>query len=363
MGNRFQPTACPLCHDGFDDPVEYREHLAFMHDLVDDEGAETTLAEAEPEALPQPAPPAPIVAPLESVPVGAAWPARPALTDPVAVRVDRRVLPGLVLAIALQLVLALIGLTLVGDDAASELTSASGPNEATVSSHDGDPAPGRESARNAGSAGATTAPPTTVAPTVDTRGDQARADAFTLRTSDFPAGWQQLDPSDLGGDEDTGDVGPDCTAPDDPTETDALTGESPTAFAHDTSFAFGGALVLRTERDAIRTMDVIRELTPCFGEQMLAGAGEGAPSGVSISHGEFSPLGYPTYGDETTATSMPVTFSGPGGRVPLRLDVLAVRRDRAVAFVMVIVGANDFTPQQERSMLSAVADRMAPRSI
>ena len=46
MGTRFQTTACPLCRDEFDDPVEYREHLAFMHDLVDDEGAETTLPEA-----------------------------------------------------------------------------------------------------------------------------------------------------------------------------------------------------------------------------------------------------------------------------------------------------------------------------
>jgi hypothetical protein len=60
---------------------------------------------------------------------------------------------------------------------------------------------------------------------------------------------------------------------------------------------------------------------------------------------------------------MPVTVSGPDGRVPLRVDLLAVRRDRAVSYVMAIVGANDFTPQQERGMLSAIADRMAPRSI
>ncbi len=184
-----------------------------------------------------------------------------------------------------------------------------------------------------------------------------------MRASDLPAGWQEIDPNDTGGDEGSGDEGPECTVPDDPTETDALTGEATTAFAQDMSFAFGGGLVLATEKDAGRTMAVIRQLTPCFGDQMLAGAEADLPDGVTMTHGAFAPLGYPTYGEESIASSMPVTFSGPGGQIPLRLDVLAVRRDRAIAFVMVITGANDFTPQQERGMLLAIADRMSPRAV
>ena len=83
-----------------------------------------------------------------------------------------------------------------------------------------------------------------------------------------------------------------------------------------------------------------------------------------MTHGPFSSLGYPTYGDETVASSMPVTISGPGGQFPLRVDVLAVRRDRAVSFVLVDrPRANDLTPQQERGMLSAIADRMSPRAV
>ncbi|MEY2478961.1 MAG: hypothetical protein QOG87_4276 [Actinomycetota bacterium] len=351
MGTRFQTATCPLCGDAFDDPGEYRDHLAFMHDLVDDDGAETTLPEAPPE------PPAPVVVPplerVEPVPFVAPAAAHPGLTGPVAVQLDRRVLPGLVVAVALQLVIALLGLVVVDGGNEAKVDAASGSTEAA------------EKARGAGvdpaEGGTTTLPPTTTAPAVNTAGDQARADGFVLRAADLPAGWEELDPEALAEDS-SSDAGAGCTVPDDPTESDALTGEAGSAFLHDMSFAFSGALVLRTEKDAVRAMEVFRELMDCFADDFVAGVREGA-EGATVTHGEFASLGYPMYGDETTASSMPVTVSGPGGRVPLRVDLLAVRRDRAVSYVMAIVGANDFTPQHERGMLSAIADRMAPRSI
>jgi hypothetical protein len=360
MGTRFQTTACPLCSDEFDDPDEFREHLAFMHDLVDDDGAETTLPEAPPE------PPAPIVVgptePVAPVPFVPPVVAHPALTEPVALRVDRRVLPGLVAAVVLQLVVALLGLAVVDGDSRDRLTTAAGSTGGSAASDSvapaADPAPGAPAA-----APATTAPPTTAAPKVDTSGDQARADAFTIRASDLPAGWEELDAGDTSGEEESADAGPECTAANDPTETDALTGENSAFFARDIGAVFGGGMVLATEKDALRTMDVIRELTPCFGDQTLWGAEQELPEGVTMTHGSFSPLGYPTYGDETIATSMPVTVSGPGGSVPLRVDVLAIRRDRAIAFLLVMTGADELTPQQERGMLSAIADRMSPRAV
>ena len=361
MGTRFQITACPLCADEFDDPAEFKDHLAFMHDLVDDEGAETTLPE-EPE--PEPVPPAPVVVGLTEpvVPVPFVPPARPALTEPVAVRVDRRVLPGLVAAVVLQLVIALLGLAVVdGDSSPDRLTtaagSAAGGATTDTSAPAADPVPGAPAA-----APATTAPPTTAAPKVDTSGDQARADAFTLRASDLPSGFEEFDP-DAGGDEEATEDGPECAAANDPTETESLTGETSSLFGMDVTVVIGGGMVLSSEKDALRTMDVIRELTPCFGDQMLFGAEEEFPEGVTMTHGAFSSLGYPTYGDETIASSMPVTISGPGGQFPLRVDVLAIRVDRAIHFTVVIASPDEFTPQQERGMLSAIALRMAPRAV
>ena len=361
MGTQFQTTACPLCGDLFDDPAEYRDHLAFMHDLVDDDGAETTLP-TEPEPEPESVVSAPVVVgPTERVePVPFVAPARPALTEPVALRVDRRVLPGLVAAVALQLVIALLGLAVVDSGSPDRLTTAAGASAGATTDSD---APGTSAAPGAPAAApATTAPPTTAAPKVDTAGDQARADGFTLRTSDLPAGFAEFDP-DEGGDDSSTEGGPDCTAANDPTETDSLTAETFRGFAKDVTVVLGGGLVLSTEKDAIRTMGVIRELTPCFGDQMLAGGREELPRGVTMTHGAFSSLGYPTYGDETVASSMPVTISGPGGQFPLRVDVLAIRVDRAVHFVLAIASAEEFTPQHERGMLSAVADRMAPRPV
>ena len=342
----------------FDEPVEYRDHLAFMHDLVDDEGAETTLPE-EPEPEPEPEPASVVVGPTERVEaVPFVGPAR--LTEPVALRVDRRVLPGLVAAVVLQLVVALLGLAVVDSGSPDRVTTAAGASGGTETDSDApvaEAAPGEPAA-----APATTAPPTTAAPKVDTKGDQARADAYALRASDLPAGFQEFDP-DAGGDESASDVGPECTAANDPTETDSLTGETFSAFAKEISVVLGGGMVLSTEKDAIRTMSVIRELTPCLGDQMLAGAEAELPEGVTMTHGAFSSLGYPTYGDESIASSMPVTISGPGGQVPLRADVLAIRVDRAVHFTVAMTGANEFTPQQERGMLSAIAARMAPRAV
>jgi hypothetical protein len=363
MGTRFQATACPLCADEFDDPAEFRDHLAFMHDLVDDEGAETTLPEAPPEP---PAPPSPVVVGpqerVEPVPYVAPAVAHASLTEPVALRLDRRVLPGLVAAVVLQLVVALLGLAVVDGGSPDRVTAAAGSG--TAASEDdagGDHAEAGAPASAGGSA--TPAPPTTAAPKVDTGNDQARADAITVRAGDLPAGWRVFDPgADSGGDAAT-DGGPECTAANDPTDTDSLTGEAYSGFVHDISAVIGGAMVLSTEKDAIRTMAVLRELTQCLGDQMLAGAEAELSEGLSMTHGSFSSLGYPTYGDETIASSMPVTIAGPGGRIPLRADVLAIRRDRAVAFIMVMTGANDFTPQQERGMLSAIADRMSPRAV
>jgi hypothetical protein len=362
MGTHFQTTACPLCSDRFDDPQEYRDHLAFMHDLVDDEGAETTLDEVpdEPEPEPEPAPEVlvlPRVERVEPVPFVAPVVASASLTGPLDVHVDRRVLPGLVVAVALQLAIAVLGLAVVDDGSAQKVDAAASTRSAAEANGAATPEQADENPRDAT---ATTVPPTTAAPAIDTSNDKARADSFALRASDVPAGWQ---PSSTDDADEGGDSGPDCSVPGDPTETDALTAETDTAFESENSGVFGGAMMLKTDKDALRAMDVLRQIAPCLGEGVIAGAKESMPAGVNVSHGTFSPLGFPLYGDESVALSMPVTLSGGGMGIPMRVDLLAIRRDRADTFILAVIGANDFTPVQEKAMLSAIADRMSPRAI
>jgi hypothetical protein len=61
--------------------------------------------------------------------------------------------------------------------------------------------------------------------------------------------------------------------------------------------------------------------------------------------------------------SMPVSVVGPGAAIPLRVDLLVVRHDRAIVLLIVTVAANDLTPTQERGTLSTIADRMRPAAI
>ena len=265
-----------------------------------------------------------------------------ARTRSVDLKVDRRVVPGLVVVVAVQLVLALLGVAVVD-----------GGSPRTVSA---------ETAAASGDAAAPagTVPPTTVAPVADTRNDQARADAAAPRASDFPAGWRQVDASELEGD--GGESATDnCTVPNDPTEDPALA-SAESAFERENSFAFGGSVILKNEADAIRGMAILRQLVDCMGDAIAKDAGSEA-DGVQVTHGAFASLGFPTYGDDSIALSMPMSFVGPGGSVPLRVDLLAIRRDRALVMLVTIVGANDFTPAQERSTLTAIAARMAPTSI
>lgn len=341
MGTHLQAAACPLCSDTFDDPADYRDHLAMVHDLVDDDGTETSLAEErEPEPEPEPVSPLPEAPPM----TGHVSPATDeALTRSVDLEVDRRVVPALVVVVAVQLVLALLGVAVVDGRGPSEAVSA----ETAAASGDA-------------AAPAGTVPPTTVAPVADTRNDQARADAAAPRASDFPAGWTQVDASELEGD--GGESATEnCTVPNDPTE-DASLASAESAFAYENSFAFGGSVILENEADAIRGMAILRQLVDCMGDAIAKDAGSDL-DGVNVTHGAFASLGFPTYGDDSIALSMPMSFVGPGGSVPLRVDLLAIRRDRALVMLVTIVGANDFTPAQERSTLSAIAARMAPASI
>ncbi|MEY2566999.1 MAG: hypothetical protein QOE35_1528 [Actinomycetota bacterium] len=363
MGNPFQATACPLCHDSFEHPEEYRDHLAMIHDLVDDEGTQTKLTETpEPETEPEPAAgpaPAPSAVPVlvTSTPHVSAEPAA-ALTGSVDLRLDRRVLPGLVIAVAVQLVVALLGLAVVGGDGgAKNVATQSTANERARST------PAASGGAGAAASPSSTAPATTAPPATDTHSDQARADLIAPRTADFPSGWTQVNPAALGGSasDDTSalDV---CTVPDDPTNDPSIP-STPVALEHAASFAFGGSMILKNEADALRGMTILRETSRCLGDAIAKDTASSTPRGVTVTHGTFSSLGFSTYGDETIAMSMPMSFVGPGAAVPVRVDLLAVRRDRAVVFLMAIVGANDFTPAQERTALSSIADRMAPKSI
>lgn len=369
MGTHFQATACPLCGDDFDEPGAYRDHLAMMHDLVDDEGTETTLAE-EPEPEPDPEP-------LRSTdPVMARSVDHDAVADPDAVldalparrparpALDRHLVPGVAIVLAVQLLVGLLGLAVVGGDGDGDKrvateAAASGASGGSAAANDRN-APGAPGAKDADNkAPATTAPPATI----DTSHDQERADAINPRASDFPGAWEAIDPSELeGGDE--GDSATDrCLVADDPSNDDTLP-QAGTGLQHELSFVFGGTVVLRTERDAERTMSILRSQAACMGDAMAEDFASGAEgSGANVTHGTLTSMGFPVYGDESIAQSMQMTVSGPGGSIPIRLDMLAIRRDRACVLLFSFIASNDLTPAQERGAMSAIEARMAPKAI
>jgi hypothetical protein len=353
MGIRLATRACPLCDEEFDASDAFRDHLAAEHGLEDDEGTETRLEELPPELEPEPeleplAPATPVPMPpadrdrFEDAVFAVAPGAGGAHHD---LHLDRRVLPALVVAIVVQLAAALLALAAVGGDQAEKVTSTATAPPA------------------AGLATATPSPSTTAAPLVDTRNDQARADRIALRASDLPVGWVSAAPTGGSG----GGAGSAqfdrCTSSVPDPITAAQTASTDSAFSNGMSAVFGSSVLVDKDTAALDGMSALRKVQACFGDAFEAEIRSGLPRGVTLSRGTFSSLGYPSYGDETITSSMPVTVSGPGGSIPFRVDILAIRQDRAVVLLFVVSAANGLTPAHERTMLAAIAARMAPNAI
>jgi hypothetical protein len=167
----YQSTSCPLCGETFDRPAGFRDHLFYAHDLMDDEGTETTL-DVEPEPEPEPEPVASPMAAAAAAAITPFAPSRPRRAPSVAPAADRTALeqrhlwlvPALILAIFVELLVSVGGLSVVAkDDSRTRVATA-----ADTSSD--------------GSSGAAAAPttPTTAprAPAHDADADQRFAEQF-----------------------------------------------------------------------------------------------------------------------------------------------------------------------------------------
>jgi hypothetical protein len=135
------------------------------------------------------------------------------------------------------------------------------------------------------------------------------------------------------------------------------------ALAHEPSTAFGAAAVVADEATAAKGLSAVRAVTDCVVigvEQELKAS---LPRGVTFTHGTFNPLAWSSSADETLAQSMNITLVGPGGQVPMRVDVIGARKDRALFFLFVIVGGAEPTVAQEKAVLASVTSRMEPKAI
>lgn len=342
MTVKYETAVCPLCHQEFDEPESFRSHLADEHGLVDDEGTETVLPEAPPPLPVLDTPPGRAALEPTTVPPLPSAPAAPSFIPPppaapAAVTAPRRSGPPAALAIVLsvQLLLGLLGLAIVdGDDARED-----------------------RSAVTVGDSPASPASPPPAAP--DPAADQRRVDAMAPRVSDLPPGWVAEDPNS---DDDSGSDEFDrrfeaCAANvEDPFDTS--TAQKEVAFSHGDDALFGQVGTTRTAEDAIKGMDAISAVLPCFGDAFQGAVRSELPRNMTVTVGKFEPINGGNHGDQTVARSMLVTMSGPGGQVGMQFDFLAIRKDRALAMMFALNVNDGLTVAQERALLGSVASRM-----
>jgi hypothetical protein len=337
---RFQATSCPLCGETFDTPGGFRDHLFYVHDLLDDEGTETTLAVA-PEPEPEPEPVATKITPTGDPPSPAAFSAAPPVSSGSW---QLWLVPALVLAVVLELLVGIAGLNIVSDDAEATHVATAPTVPATV---------------------APTASTTVPAPVHNPEADQRFAEKFAPKASDFPAGWTELSDTAIqaedGGD-DGGDAFSSCASNIEDPIASAAAGVD-LAFGHDPSNAFGAAAVVADEATAANGLAAVRQVTNCVVVGMEQELKASLPRGVTFTHGAFTPLGWTSSADETVAQSMNITVVGPGGQFPLRVDVLGARKDRALFFLFITVVGTDPMPAQEKAMLASIVGRMQPTTI
>jgi hypothetical protein len=323
MGTRFSAAVCPLCTHEFENPDLFRQHLAVEHELHDDPGTETTLGELPPE-------PEPVVAPEpELAPVVPAE--APADHTRHGARHDRRAVFGAAGAIAVLLVVGLIALMGSGGDSDDrrDVTAAGASRQVTPT-----PSP---------------------APPADPQADQARAEQIVPRIEDLPAGWAPLDLARAVASGEATKFGA-CPTPADSYETATAL----VAFQGSGSIFSGGSSIFDTEAHAMQEMTEIRSTAlPCLATQAAAAIRTQLPRGAKLTSGTFSPLPFPSYGDESIAQSIPFTALTSNTVGSLRLDLVLVRRGRELVGGTIAIPANQFTPTQEQALLAAVAERMS----
>ena len=340
MSLRYEVTACPLCRAEFDDPEDYRSHLAGEHDLVDDEGTETVLHESAPALPLLEAPPELDV--LEPMPAPPPPPGPPGMPPPAPVTVAAvvRKAPApfavLAIAVAVQLLLGLVGVAIVGGDDSEEARS-------TVVVEGQSPTPA--------AAPVTTAPP-------DPAADKRRVDAALPHAVDFPAGWviDEEAGSDTGS-EDLDEEFDSCAARVATTEVET-TAENDITFTKGANVVFTSVGTAHTVQAAVEGVDAVRAAMACIGEAVVTGIRSELPRGVTVTAGKFEPTSVARYGDFSDGQSMLVTVTGPGGQIGMRMDVFTMRKDRLMAMVLVATVNDEFTAANERSLLGVIGSRM-----
>jgi hypothetical protein len=211
------------------------------------------------------------------------------------------------------------------------------------------------------SSDSTTIPPTT-RPTAEL--DKQRAGRIVLTAADLPGYTEDTSPDE---DDDEVDRAFAACVQNDP----VLTAEEPENprtvdgkdFDKGDELSVGSsATIAETQEQAqaaiaqLRNQTVLDCLQSAFRRELAASL----DPGVTLRNVAVSALPVATAGDEAVGVRVAATLSAAGETVQVTSDVTAIRRERAVAFLVTNGVGNRFSNAEREALALKMADRMAP---
>jgi hypothetical protein len=192
--------------------------------------------------------------------------------------------------------------------------------------------------------------------------DKALAERIVLKAGDLPVGWK-AEADDTGDGSAIGKEIGDCANGIDPTKGQSVqTVDSPHFVQPPFSQLQATVDVDSTLALAKADFGSLDAVMTCIHDGFAKAAASGGfgnlPRGVTAKVGPVEPLPTFPYGDESAARRVTITVQGPGGSVPLSLDVRLVRRQRIVAALMTFTNGSTLTADQEQDLVGKMASRM-----
>jgi hypothetical protein len=195
--------------------------------------------------------------------------------------------------------------------------------------------------------------------------DKARAGRIVLTAADVPGYGEDTSPDD--DDDDEIEAAFAGCVQNDPVLT-AEEPESPRTVEGkefdkgDTQSVSSTATIAETQEQAQAALAQLRSQTvlDCLESAAQRELAKSLSAGASVQNVSVTSLPVATVGDEAVGLRIAATISGQGQTLRVSIDVTAIRRERAVAFLST-TGVGSSFPNSERDALARrMADRMAP---
>ena len=211
------------------------------------------------------------------------------------------------------------------------------------------------------SSDATTIPPTT-RPTVEA--DKARAGRIVLTAADLPGYTEDTSPEE---DSDEVDRAFAACVQNDPVltaeeDTNPRTVDGADFDKTDEISVSSSATIAETEEQARAALEQLRQQTvlDCLGTAFRRELATSLDPGVTLRNVSVNNLPVAAAGDEAVGLRILATISAAGQTARVTSDVTAIRRDRAVAFLVTNGVGTPFSESERESLAAKLADRMGP---